>query len=909
MKKMITFLALFASLSTFGQILPTDVTLSFPLNGDATELSAGSYTGTIIGGVTATTDRFGNASGAVQLNGTDGYIDIPYSTSVGTADFSISYWACPNTGNAGIVFSKETTNNPTNQFRMGGTGTYSADFSNGDNTVGGNLANTPTENVWAFYTITRAGGVMTLYVNGVQQSTFTTAQTINHSNTENYRIGATYNCSSFYNGKIDDLKMFQHALTPVEINTIYNYAENALAFDGVDDYVTLPTLPTTTDFSNGFSYTGWVKWNTFNNNYSRLLDIGNGENSDNIVIANFGTNNRLVIHSIVGFSNLEIHTNAILTAGQWVHVGATIGNTGLANIYINGDLVTSGQINIPQNIERTKNYLGKSNWNSDPNFDGSMDEVSIWSKELSPAEITTAMNTGFNGTEVNLVAYYTFNQGVPAGTNTGLTTLANVSGSANTGTLSGFALSGATSNWVDGIAPTISTPAVVSTQAVSAIGATTATGNGNITDLGAPGATQYGVVWSSSSNPTVELSTKTELGVPAAIGAFSSAISGLAGSTTYYVKAYATNSIGSSYGIEESFTTLEAITTATTACTAGQLATLGSDYLSTITNLKLTGTIDARDVKTMRDLMPNLEVLNLGDATISAYSGTEGTIPFERDYYANQLPTCSFLDTISWNAKMTLTTITLPVGLVSIGNYAFYNCTGLTSSWNLPSGVTSIGEYAFYNCAGLSGSLNLPSGIISIEADAFGYCSGITSLTLPEGFLNIPTGTFYGCSGLTSLTLPSTVDYLGDFAFSGCTSLKTIYSKNATPPSVGEYCFDDAGVNAVTDVYVPTDAAVAEYKADVNDAPRWYLFFPGDIIKTDFGTSTAKATKKDVSVHTLQKTILVEGTQVGETVSVYTVTGMVVKIICSTGELLTLPMDIPGVYVVKTAGKTVKVIL
>jgi len=220
MKKLITFLALFASLSTFGQILPTDITLSFPLNGDATELSASSYTGTIIGGVTATTDRFGNASGAVLLNGTDGYIDIPYSTSVGTADFSISYWACPNTGNVGIVFSKETTNIAANQFRMGGTGTYSADFSNVDNTVGGNLANTPTENVWAFYTITRAGGVMTLYVNGVQQSTFTTAQAINHSNTENYRIGATYNCSSFYNGKIDDLKMFQHALTTVEINTV-----------------------------------------------------------------------------------------------------------------------------------------------------------------------------------------------------------------------------------------------------------------------------------------------------------------------------------------------------------------------------------------------------------------------------------------------------------------------------------------------------------------------------------------------------------------------------------------------------------------------------------------------------------------------------------------------------------------
>ena len=95
----------------------------------------------------------------------------------------------------------------------------------------------------------------------------------------------------------------------------------------------------------------------------------------------------------------------------------------------------------------------------------------------------------------------------------------------------------------------------VTTQAVSSISTTTATGNGNITDLGIPNPTQYGVVWSTSTNPTVALTSKTAQGAIAITGAFTSSITGLDANTTYYVKAYATNTAGTSYGNEVSFTT------------------------------------------------------------------------------------------------------------------------------------------------------------------------------------------------------------------------------------------------------------------------------------------------------------------------------------------------------------------
>ena len=97
---------------------------------------------------------------------------------------------------------------------------------------------------------------------------------------------------------------------------------------------------------------------------------------------------------------------------------------------------------------------------------------------------------------------------------------------------------------------------VVTTQAVTDISGTGATGNGNITGLGVPDPTQHGVVWSTLSNPAIDLLTKTQQGAIAATGAFTSSITGLSVNTQYYVKAYATNSDGTSYGDEVTFTTL-----------------------------------------------------------------------------------------------------------------------------------------------------------------------------------------------------------------------------------------------------------------------------------------------------------------------------------------------------------------
>jgi hypothetical protein len=104
-----------------------------------------------------------------------------------------------------------------------------------------------------------------------------------------------------------------------------------------------------------------------------------------------------------------------------------------------------------------------------------------------------------------------------------------------------------------------STVPVVSTINISSITNNSAISGGVITSDGGDNITARGVIWSTSQNPTITLNTKTIDGTGA--GSFTSSITGLSSNTTYYVRAYATNSVGTSYGNEIVFTTLIDITT------------------------------------------------------------------------------------------------------------------------------------------------------------------------------------------------------------------------------------------------------------------------------------------------------------------------------------------------------------
>ena len=105
-----------------------------------------------------------------------------------------------------------------------------------------------------------------------------------------------------------------------------------------------------------------------------------------------------------------------------------------------------------------------------------------------------------------------------------------------------------------------STPSTVTTSSITSITSSSASGGGNVTSQGSSSVTARGVCWSTSSSPTTA-NSKTSDG--SGTGGFTSSITGLSASTAYYVRAYATNSAGTSYGSQVSFTTTTSVTTGT----------------------------------------------------------------------------------------------------------------------------------------------------------------------------------------------------------------------------------------------------------------------------------------------------------------------------------------------------------
>ena len=245
----------------------------------------------------------------------------------------------------------------------------------------------------------------------------------------------------------------------------------------------------------------------------------------------------------------------------------------------------------------------------------------------------------------------------------------------------------------------------------------------------------------------------------------------------------------------------------------GKCAFDGCEGLTTVSIGESVEIIDSsafRNCYSLKSLtLPN-SVTCIGDDAFSCYPKYDNSGEII-DYGCNELKSLTIPNSVksigesAFSGRSRLTSVIIGNSVEIIGDGAFYNCSGLTS-------ISVNTDNSFYdsreNCNAIietatntliSGCNNtiIPNSVNSIGDYAFYNCSGLSSVTIPDSVTEIREGVFYGCSGLTTVTFGSSVTSIGWCAFSGCSSLASVYYNG----NVGNWCgisFDNVAANPLS---------------------------------------------------------------------------------------------------------------
>ena len=212
----------------------------------------------------------------------------------------------------------------------------------------------------------------------------------------------------------------------------------------------------------------------------------------------------------------------------------------------------------------------------------------------------------------------------------------------------------------------------------------------------------------------------------------------------------------------------------------------------------------------------------------------------------------------AFNECTSLTSMTIPDSVTCIGNCAFRECSSLASV-TIPDSVTSIGVYAFCACTSLK-SVTIPDSVTSIGNYAFSYCTSLTgiwvdegnshyfsdasgvlfnkdktvlaqcpgafsgSYAIPDGVTSINDAAFVNCESLTSVTIPDGVTNIGYEVFAGCTSLANMVLPNGVT-RIGAEAFD--WCTSMKSITIPDGVTSIGYDAFSNCKSLTNVYFTG----------------------------------------------------------------------------------